>query len=254
MVSRRRSRAIAEPSQRRRRAEPVPRPGVHRSARGIRRVPRPRAGRRSKSGPRTGRTKSSSRSCRPSAGPAARPSGSPRRTPCTRCWPAGPDTHPSRGSARDDYGLTPNGRGQVRGAAARHRLPVLAEQSHRHRLGTGRRRGGLRRRRSQPDLVMSTRLPRVRPRRTPSALDAAARPGAAHRLAHHEQGLRPRRRPAGLHGGRPGGDRRPAAGPASVPPVRHHPGGRPWPPCTTRRTAWPTSRTSSASGTGSSRN
>ena len=70
-------------------------------------------------------------------------------------------------------------------------------------------------------------------RRTPSSRRSPARstlhrrvPGQAGRHPHHEQGVRVRRRPAGLPVAAPGGGRRAAAGAAAVPPVGAHPGRR----------------------------
>ena len=58
--------------RRRARRQPLPRPRVHRAARGARRLPRPRARRATRSGRRTARTRCCSRCCRPSAARGAR--------------------------------------------------------------------------------------------------------------------------------------------------------------------------------------
>ena len=80
-------------------------------------------------------------------------------------------------------------------APAAHRLPLLAEQPDRHRLVPRRRRG---RRRRGPGLPgrRGRGLRRVRPAGHAERDDPARGPAAARRHPDHEQGVRPRRRPA----------------------------------------------------------
>ena len=95
-------------------------------------------------------------------------------------------------------------------------------------------------------------LRRVRPGRHAERAGPAARPPAAGGHPHDEQGVRVRRRPAGLSRRRPGRGRRRPAGPAAVPPVARSPRpprARRWrsaTPCS------PPSRRSRSSATGSS--
>ncbi len=60
-------------------------------------------------------------------------------------------------------------------------------------------------------------------------------PATPDRHPHHEQGVRLRRRPAGVPGRRAGDHRRGAAGAAAVSPVGGHPGRRPCGPAPRRR-------------------
>ena len=87
-----------------------------------------------------------------------------------------------------------------------------------------------------------------RPGSSERADPARPRP-AAGRHPHDEQGVRVRRRPGGLPGRRPGGGRRRAAGPAAVPPVGAHPGGRPHRPGARRTSCWPGSTCCAPSAT-----
>ena len=109
-------------------------------------------------------------------------------------------------------------------APAGPRLPLLAEQPDGHARCTSTtieaaydatRRHRLRRR----------GVRRVHARGHAERAHPAARPRAAARLAHHEQGVRLRRRAGRLPGRGSGGRRRPAARAAAVPPVRPDAGG-----------------------------
>ena len=192
--------AVAE---RRRRAQPLPRPGVHRPARGPGGLPVPqrdaRRGRR-RSGRATAPTRCSCTCSRRSAGPGAPRSASRRPTRCTRSSRRRPARRGSTGCAACAGGGSVRPRRGIRRRAgapapARRRLPLLAEQPDRHgarrstssRRSTTRRRGRARRRRRG--------VRRVRPPRHAERADPARGPAAARRDPHDEQGVRARRRP-----------------------------------------------------------
>ena len=219
---------------------------------------RRRRSRPSRCGPATAPTRCCCTCSRPSAARAARRSGSPRRTRCTRSSPARPAPPGSTGCAAcpaaERSTSTPDRRSrQVARAptrtwsscarrttrpAPRSALDVVEAVYDAAPERDRRRRRGLR---------------RVRPARHAERADPARGPAAARRHPHHEQGVRARRRPAGLPRRRPRRSidalrlvRMPyhLSAPTQAVALR---GARPTPtPC------WRPSRPSRASATGSS--
>ena len=123
------------------------------------------------------------------------------------------------------------------------RLPVLAEQPDRHRAGAATRSARSTTRPSVGGMVDRRRgLRRVSPGGRAERRHAAARVPAARRHPHDEQGVRAGRRPGRLPRRGAGSRRRPAAGPAALPPVVAHPGGRPGRAAFTRGAAGRASR------------
>ena len=147
--------------------------------------------------------------------------GFARPTRCTRCSP-GTGTAGSSARAAPTSGSSRQAPAQVARAPARRGLPLLAEQPDRHRARPRRRRGGAGR---GPGMVVVDEAYAEFARPARRARHAARRrtPGCRH--PDHEQGVRARRGPGRLPGGRPRGLRRAAPGPAAVPPVGAHPGG-----------------------------
>ena len=193
--------------------QPLPRPRRRGAARRPGRLPRPRADRRRRSGRPTAPTRSCSSCCRRSAGPGRTRAG---LRAVLLDAPASSPRHRHRLDRRrpraDDFGLDPGTPWRSdRGAPARRRLPLLAEQPDRHRADARRRS-----RRScaaAPGMVVVDEAYAEFARAgTPSALEPAAAPPAAGGHPHDEQGVRLRRRPGRLPGRRPGGGRRAAAG------------------------------------------
>ena len=123
------------------------------------------------------------------------------------------------------------------GSATGRRVPHLAEQPHRH--GPRSRDTSaivLTRRRI---VVVDEGLCRVPPRRHAERAGTARRVSAAVGDPHHEQGVRPRRRPAGLRRRRRCHHRRPAHRPAALSPVDRDPGRRAGRAAAQRRAAGP---------------
>ena len=190
-------------------------------------------------------------------GPAVPPAGLRRSRPqrprcsspptrCTRTSPASPAPRWSRDARDDDFQIDRDDAvGAARRSAARHHVPVLAEQPDRpgRAAGDGRRR---RRRRARP---------RDRRRGVRAVLAVvgagAARSGPARAGRHPDllQDVGDGRRTPGLPGGRPGGRRRVRGGRPALPPLGPDAAGRAAGPAPRRprwRPAWPASPRSGA--------
>ena len=178
------------------RRQPLPRPRVHGAARRLAGLPRATVSPATTSGPRTARTRSSSRSCRPSAAPAGRCSASRPPTRCTRSSRPGTGTPVDRGPT-----ATPASRSrprppsaEIRRARARHRLPLRARTTRpapRSSLETIAAAYDA----TDGIVVVDEAYAEFMPDGAADRAHPARGPPAPARLAHHEQGLRVRRRP-----------------------------------------------------------
>ena len=179
----------------------------------------------SRSGRRTARTRCCSTCCRHSAVRDARRSASPPPTRCTRSSRGRPERAGSRARAPWTSRSMPTAR-RPRSPTPQPDVVFLCAPNN--PTGTpmtlevieavyDATDGHRRRRRG---------VPGVRPARRGIGARAAAGPRAARRLAHHEQGVRLRRRPCRLPRRRSRARRRAAARPPAVPPELADAGGR----------------------------